>query len=254
MYRSDIISGFLFSVMLLPAGQVSAESWSYKLAPYVLAPNIDGNARVGTLIDAGVSVDPIDIINTLDLGGMLFGEALSPSGWGAVLDYSFMELSDSGTFEDGAGTIRSEVFQGVLTASIFKRLTDSADYTIDLYGGIRWWDMDLEVDATLGPISPSVDVSESWVDPHIGLRARRRIGDTAWTMFGVADVGGFGVSSEFAWTLQGGFAWMASDRFSLEFSYKALGVDYETGTTGQSNLFGYDTITHGFLVGFVWDF
>jgi hypothetical protein len=64
-----------------------------------------------------------------------------------------------------------------------------------------------------------------------------------------ADVGGFGVSSDFTWNVQGGFSWDATDYLTLVFQYRALSVDYSTGTAGTPNRFTYDTIIHGPLIG-----
>ncbi len=40
----------------------------------------------------------------------------------------------------------------------------------------------------------------------------------------------------------------------LDLQYKALAVDYETGTPGQKGYFMYDTITHGPIIGLVFKF
>jgi len=49
--------------------------------------------------------------------------------------------------------------------------------------------------------SPTVDGSESWVDPLIGSRIGLGLTDR-WTIGGEANVGGFGVGSDFTWNAQ----------------------------------------------------
>jgi hypothetical protein len=43
--------------------------------------------------------------------------------------------------------------------------------------------------------------------------------------------------------------WDATDYLSLMFQYRALSVDYSTGTVGTPDRFAYNTITHGPLFG-----
>lgn len=230
------------------------DQWSWKVAPYVLGPSIDGNASIGRLTGVGIAVDPADIINVLDAGAMIFAEGLHHSGWGAMVDYSFMDLSDSGSFAAGAGFARAGVFQGILTANVFKRLVNAPDRQLDAYAGIRWWNTEVDVNARLGPINAFAGVDESWVDPHIGMRYRQRLNNSDWSLIALGDIGGFGVASDFAWTAEAGAAWQATETFSLEFTYKAIGVDYATGVVGTPSFFSYDTVTHGPKVGFVFEF
>lgn len=244
------------AAVLAAAGSEAAAdgSWTWKLVPYALAPSIDGDAGIGRLTSIGLAVDPVDIIDVLDLGLMIYGEGLHDSGWGFTLDYAFMDLGERGSFAAGAGTADAEVFQGTLTGSVFRRVVDDPGMSVDIYAGFRWWDVDVDVAATLGPLSRTVSVSEDWVDPHIGARMRQQIGDSDWSFLALADVGGFGVASDFAWTLQAGAAWQARENFAVELSYRAVGVDYQTGTPGTPGFFAYDTITHGPVLGLAWTF
>src|SRR3546814_1547023 len=79
---------------------------------------INGEAGLGRFIDgADVDVDSRDIFEHLDLGAMIHGEVRHRSGFGAIVDYSFMDLSgkSDGPVVPGA-EIKAEVFQGVLEA------------------------------------------------------------------------------------------------------------------------------------------
>lgn len=248
-----ILLGVAVSLGLCTAAQAE-NGWKWTVAPYLLAPSIDGSTSIGRLEDADLSVNPTDIINVLDLAFMGYVDGLHDSGWGFTLDYSFMDLSDNGTFAGGAGAANAEIFQGIMTASVYRRVIADADRTVDLYGGVRWWNMDINVDATLGPVSRSVEVTPSWVDPLLGVRYKQRLGQGDWSFVGQADVGGFGVNSKFAWTLKAGVLWQATDLFAMDLSYMAIGVDYEEGTPGTVGHFAYDTITHGPYLGFVFTF
>src|SRR3546814_20960527 len=55
---------------------------------------INGEAGLGRFIDgADVDVDSRDIFEHLVLGAMIHGEVRHRSGFGAIVDYSFMDLS-----------------------------------------------------------------------------------------------------------------------------------------------------------------
>lgn len=112
-------------------------------------------------------------------------------------------------------------------------------------GGVRWWDIDVELKANGTKL---VENKPDWVDPVVGAPWTPAI-SKKWNMILKADVGGFGVSSDFTWNMQGGFSWDATDYLTLVLQYRALSVDYSTGTTGTPNRFTYDTITHGPLIG-----
>lgn len=253
MIKRTIFASTL-SVFALTAGAQASEDWSWRIVPYVLGPSIDGDAGLGRLDSLEVAVDPVDIIEVLSLGGMIFAEGLHRSGWGFMLDYSFMDLEDDGSFANGAGRADAEIFQGTFNAFAYRRVIDDPDRKLDVYGGIRWWKTTVDVDARIGDLSRSAKVEEDWVDPHLGLRYRQGFGNGDWSFLAQGDIGGFGVSSDFAWTAEAGVAWKVTDTFSLEFTYKAVGVDYETGNKGTSDYFAYDTTTHGPKIGFAFEF
>lgn len=252
--RNTVLSASIISLALGYGGSASAESWTWTLAPYAVAPFIDGDTSIGRLEDAGLSVDPTDIIDVLEGTFMGYVDGLHSSGWGFTLDYSFMDLGDSGSFAGGVGQADANVFQGILTAVLYRRLIAEPDRSLDVYGGVRRWDMDIDVTAALGAVTRTVEVKPSWTDPLIGVRYEQALADSKWSFLGQADVGGFGVNSSFAWTLKGGFVWQASDLLSIDLAYKAVGVDYEEGTRGTPDFFSYDTVTHGPYIGFLFTF
>jgi len=51
-----------------------------------------------------------------------------------------------------------------------------------------------------------------------------------------------------------GFRYKLGESTELDLRYKALVVDYETGTPGQPGYFKYDTTTHGPIVGLIFKF
>jgi hypothetical protein len=249
-----LVSSLVLGLAVLMAGSsyARADDWEFVVAPYVLAPSITGDASLGRIDGADVDVSTSDILKSLDLGAMLQVEGHHSSGYGFVVNYAFMDLSNDASGPLGYVNVESNVFQGILEAFGSRRFTYQGG-TVDLYGGLRWWDINIDVDATTPVGSRSFSRDKDWVDPVLGARWMPRLGD-AWRLLLQGDVGGFGAGSDFSWCAMGGVLWDVSDSTTIALLYKALGVDYQTGARGTSSFFEYDTITQGPLVGVAFKF
>ncbi len=232
-------------IMTVPPGvSLAAGNWEFIIAPYALIPSIDGETSVGRLEGADVEVGPKDIINNLELGGMIQLEAHHTSGFGVSLAYNFMDLAGDAPLPNNLPDLEIDIYQGIFEGyGIYRMQTDRGP--LDVYGGVRWWDMkvDLEIHGT-----KLVSKDPDWVDPVIGVRWMPALSEN-WNLIVKGDIGGFSVSSDFTWNLQGGVEWRATDYLSLVFQYRAVSVDYSEGAVGTTDRFAYDTITHGPLFG-----
>lgn len=90
------------------------------------------------------------------------------------------------------------------------------------------------------PTSSSAD--KEWLDPIIGLRAQWNF-DERWFLAGKTDIGGFGVGSDLAWTMQGTVGYNFTENVSAELGYRYLNTDYSDGD------FSYDVAEHGMFIG-----
>jgi hypothetical protein len=81
------------------------------------------------------------------------------------------------------------------------------------------------------------------VDPIIGVRVNRNLSDKLF-LRGVADIGGFGIESDFTWQAYLALGYRLSDKSALSIGYRGLGTDFTDGG------FTYDVISHGLLIGF----
>ena len=239
---------FLVLFFISPGLGVAADNWDFIIAPYLLVTSIDGDASVGRVEGADIDVGPKDIIENLELGAMIQVEAHHKSGYGLSMAYNFMDLS-GGASAPGRGSLDADIHQGIFEGyGIYRVSTDKGP--LDFYGGIRWWDIDVELKVNGLKV---VENTADWVDPVVGLRWMPQISDS-WHVILKGDIGGFGISSDFTWNLQGGLMWDATDYLSLVFQYRALSVDYSTGNVGDLDRFTYDTITHGPLFGLAFQF
>lgn len=83
---------------------------------------------------------------------------------------------------------------------------------------------------------------KDWVDPIVGVRAQWNMNET-WFLAAKSDVGGFGVGSDIAWTVQGTVGYQFTDSVSAELGYRYLKTDYEDGA------FTYDVAEAGLFTG-----
>jgi hypothetical protein len=151
-----------------------------------LVPSIDGDSSVGRVEDADIDIGPNDIVNNLKLGGMIQLEARHESSFGLNLAYNFMDLSGDADRPLGPGKLEADIFQGILEGyGMYRVKTDKGP--LDFYGGVRWWDMDIEFKVTTIQIA---DNSADWVDPVVGLRWMPQITDN-WHIILKGDIGGF---------------------------------------------------------------
>lgn len=256
MNRAQLISGrflTLLLLMILLPKPANAQDWSYSFEPYVLASSIEGHASIGRATGVDVDVDMSDILEVLDIGFMGHFEAHHSNGWGVALDYGFMNLSADISGPRG-GVVDAEIHQSVLEALLIRR-NQSASGHLEYLIGIRWWDndIDVDIDPAVLPGTASFDVEEDWVDLVLGVRWSNPVNDK-WTFKLRGDVGGFGLESDFTSAVSAGFHYEMGETIDLDLQYKATWVDFETGSRGEPGFFEYDTVTHGPIIGVIFNF
>jgi hypothetical protein len=143
-----------------PAPAAPPARWEFVVAPYFLAPYMDGTLGIGSL-SATVDASPGDIFDKLQFGFMLYAEARK-GPWGAFVDGLYMEL-EQGAQNAGA---TASANQGALQISAVRRVTPA----LDVLAGTR-------VNALDGGIAfptpgSSASLTKTWVDPLVGLRVR----------------------------------------------------------------------------------
>ena len=251
--RPSVALGFAAAILLSLARPADANDWTFEIEPYLMATTISGDASVGRATGIEVDVDMSDILERLELAGMLHFEAHSSNGWGIALDYAFMDLNDDISNERG-GVVDADVRQAVLEALLVRR-SELGNGHLDVLGGFRWWDndIDVEIDPAIWPGSVELGAKESWIDLVVGLRWTSPLSDK-WTMQLRGDIGGLGLEADFTSTLAASFRFAMSQSIDLDIQYKASWVDYESGSKGNPGYFQYDTVTHGPVIGFVFSF
>jgi opacity protein-like surface antigen len=229
---------------------VTESGWTFTLAPYLWAAGLQGDIGVSdSLPEVNVDLSFMDILKHFDIGFMGAAEARY-GRFGVLTDLLYLKVSgDDDVNPEGPIDANIELTSKTLTSlgALEYRLIDEEGGTLDALAGVRVWWLDNEIDYSGQVINASADVSESWVDPTIGLRGRFNLSPefyfTGWGM-----IGGFGVSSKFAWDALGGLGYDVSDSVSLIAGYRGLGVDY------RNDGFVFDVVMHGPILGLTWTF
>lgn len=225
-----------------------ASDWTFRIAPYFWMAGLDGEVGQFGLPDVEIDASFKDILKNLDFGAMAVGEAHNGT-FGVLSDFMYVKVSaDQGVSArhvDADVSLSSETLT-VLLAGEF-RLIDAEQGSLDALAGARLWSVRTDVDISGVVLNVSGSDSETWVDPMIGLKGRFDLSPdfylTGWGM-----IGGFGVSSDFAWDAFGGVGYELSDSVSLVVGYRAISVDY------QNDDFKFDVTEYGPLLGAVFTF
>jgi len=262
---SDRIRHFSFLVLaifwLLSVGTAYSQDvteketkkkFEFLFEPYFMFTNIYGDASVGRATGVRVDLDTSDILENLEFGIMFHMEGIYKN-WGLAFDYGVMDLEQD-IAGPRNGIITAGLRQEVMELFLFRRTLIAAGKIDFLLGGRRW---DNKISLTLDPAwlpgSASAKQQEDWVDPFLGVRAYFNLARD-WTFFVRGDIGGFGLSSDFTALGNIGMMYNITKTVILDIQYKALWVDYESGTKNTSGYFAYDTVTHGPIIGLIFKF
>lgn len=224
------------------------DKWEYTIAPYLLFPNMGGDVTVKGLTGE-VDMSTGDIFSNLKLGGMLYFE-MSKNNWTIALDALYMSLAKDGQMP-------------ITERKVEVNMKEFAFESVGLYRALPWLDIgagarlvSLDAGLLIEPgevILPGRDVSDNytWVDPIIATRLIAPL-QGKWNAAVRADIGGFGIGSDFSWQVYPVVGYRFTETFELALSYRALSMDYQKGS--DSDLFRYDVTTYGAELGFLFHF
>ena len=197
-------------------------------------------------LDGDLSVDGQDV--ELDRGDGVSGDA-SLSGflghfeagrgpWSFAIAPMFVRVESDGDASAGVDAdveIDAQVHDGFVARQIAGPWQWLA--------GARYCEVEAEVDLTPGG---APDAIAAWVDPIVGVRYVGDLGERV-SLRARADVGGFGVGSDFAWNASALLGYRFSPGFSAHLGYRALSVDFDEGSAGDR--VAYDLSLYGPILG-----
>ncbi len=233
------------------ASSIQAADWKHTLTPYLWGAAMSGQMAIGP-VAGDVNLSFGDILNNLKMGGMLSYRGENDR-WAIMGDAIYMNLGARKT--STAGPIQLDTTVGMqqtaLEGDVGYRMTER---TL-AFAGLRYNDLsgDLKL-VRSGPgagASQSAGMSQSWVDPVVGVLTEIPLGEH-WSLGLRGDIGGFGVGSTFAWQAMATVRWQAKDNIHVVGGYRYINMDYENGS--GASLFKYDMAMSGPGVGVAFTF
>lgn len=236
-----------------------ADKWQFEITPYFLAASLNGDIGFrGVTADVDMSFS--DIWDRLNAGFMAAFEARK-GPWIFLFDGLYFRLEGEET-RSWQGPLGIVSITGEVEATMTQQLYQlSAGYRqihgrtkLDLIGGMRYThlaaDLDLVI-TTSGILFPggtrSMSGSKDWWDPVIGMRLITPF-SKKWSFIGYADLGGFGVGSDFTYQAIAGIEWQFSKIASAKLAYRYLYQDF------KEDNFVWDMAAYGPIlgIGFRW--
>lgn len=249
------------SALLLSAIPAFAGTTAPALGDTTLVTTTDSGWRVGTSIygwttrlDGDMTIHgqtiPVDvpfnkIFENLKFTFMGLVE-VGKGKWSFMADLFYAKLEPSTSNQ--LATFDSQIEQFIGNFAVFYRVVETPTTRLDAYGGARvnWMETDVDIKFTGGK-SLSESADKTWVDPIIGVRVHHDLTDKFFIR-ALADIGGFGVSSDITWQAMASLGYRVTDKASVGLGYRAIGTDYTSGSTT------YDVISHGLLLGLEYRF
>jgi hypothetical protein len=225
------------------AAQTGSGDWEFTIAPYLVAAAMDGTVGINGH-DVKLDVPFSKIWDNLHFGGMVHFD-MKNDRWLLSSDVIYMNLQQS-----------AEVANGTAEASVTESFFEvaggyRASKALTFLAGARLVDLGSKLSFTGANADLSGDQSKSWVDPFVGAQLTVALSDRWWLDLH-GDVGGFNVGSTLAWQAFADVGYRVSNLLSLYVGYRALDMDYESGS--GNDLFRYDVLTAGPQVGVAFRF
>ena len=178
----------------------ATDKWSFIVEPYLMFPNMNGTTGLGNLPDLDVNAQPQDIFDNLQMGAMLSAEA-SKNKWHIGIDFIYMNLKQDVNPE---GTVvNGKVNAKQLAYNVTGLYTLTSWLDVGLGGNLNSIKLESEVNINIGGTTTQNYRSgnETWFDPMLVARTQNK--PNSKFIYQVrADIGGFGIGSDFAYQLQ----------------------------------------------------
>ena len=191
-------------------------------APYVQLTTLNGDLTVnGSTRHVNFTFEDFFKYSNLGLSGHI---EIKKRSWALIFDWLYVDLLKSPTY--------TELTLGELSLAI--RLSKN----LEILGGARYFKSEIEYTGDPENLNKG---EKKWVDPIIGGRFTMDLSKFLMFTFR-ADVGGFGVGSNFEWNIASGIGYRLSN-ITFMAVYRIWYANYESGS--GENLFVYDMTTSG---------
>jgi hypothetical protein len=215
-------------------GVPSADAWQFEFIPYLWAPGISSDLRLGPLPRSTSNVSSTSVLGALDFGAMGTLEARR-GPWGALLDMQYVKLgvSRSGVLGARVG-LDVDYEQQIYTLAGLYRVIDSS-VAVDVLAGGRYVDAKTDVDLAPNLPGPGLHASVGWWNGILGARVIVPVAEK-WSLIGYLDAGWGGSTS--SWEAIAGASYQYSPGVSFKFGYRYLNFKRDEGLLSKVALGG----------------
>lgn len=212
--------------------RADAESWDWRVTPFLWMAGIDGDANIGS-VEADIDVGFSDILDDLRFGALVHIEAHQPT-YGLFGDIVYLSLEPD----------RNEVESVILEAGAVWKVFGDQESGIEF--GARYYDQELTINP---PNLDRISRDKSWTDGFVGVRWVRPLGGR-WSFMARGNVGAGG--SDFAWSLTPTFLREFDNGNRLAIGFRTLAVDFDDKSR-RGVPFGMDVNYSGLIVGYTFN-
>jgi hypothetical protein len=260
--KRAVVAAFVVFLLLCPLAYAEetpgTKNWEFTLVPmYLWMASLEGDMTVKGLTQS-VKLPFDEIFDSLETAFTFHFEGLYKKRWGFFLDFNYINVKESQT---APGPFKANIevdFENKMSElGVIFRFHEDGRHILEALGGARFTDLEATINITgvPDPIPQVIAGDQNWWDPIIGLRYKWQISDK-WKFSLRGDVGlGFGAgdTSDTTWNAIGLIDFQPWKHVGFIGGYRALDVDYETGS--GINQFKYDILMHGplFAIKFTWD-
>lgn len=209
----------LTAVLPLPAMAQDA-GWNFDASIYAWVPGLSTtvDTRFGDFTSESSGGDVLDNLDMAVMGTL----QAQKDKWSLALDMLYVDLSASN--DSPAGLAYSSIDTALSATAIsgygFYAVSETPQARIDLGGGFRYMNVDLNIDLNSAGTasSRSLNPGESWTVPIIAGRIEMPINDQ-WFVTGFADYGGTGSDDE-TWQVLATVGYRFNDQWSIRGGYR----------------------------------
>ncbi len=222
----------------------SSHKYKVYLEPYLMFTSMSGTTAIGTLPPTFICIPASKVFSYLKIGGMLYAEVHNDK-LAFTSDLFYASLTQDASTKNNilSGTANLKQFLWELEG--LYRLTPWLEAGVGARINSITSGVNITYNPPLGGASKpgSAQITNTWVDPLIVTRLKTVIHDK-WLLQLRADIGGFGIGSQFAWQLQPDIFYRASKLLQVGIGYRAISMNYNNNKSG-SDYFLYDMQEYG---------
>lgn len=241
---SAIAGACLAAVLATAPAATQAQDWTGQVTLYGWGAGIGGDFT--PLTGAPTLSFEKSLSEVLeDLDTAFFATAFARRGNFVLFgDLTYSAASKGGLVPPGIPA-SGEVTLRALTLAAGRRFDAGGGTTVDVMGGVRGWSVDGRVSVPLAGVS--IAPEQTFVDPVLALRVNTPLSNR-WSVLTYADLGGFGVGSDFTWQAAVTASYAVTENLYLSLGYRHLFVDYADGGTV------FEGAMSGPVIGATWRF